>query len=102
MPAVTGKTRRTPRGGNAAKLEKARGLVIDRTIELIKSDEAADGTSVKWNGTDGNGEKRTVEYSLADIAAAIEKLSRSAGPAEGGDDPLAAFLRRLDDEAAAQ
>ena len=84
------------------KLQKAADLVIERAIALMKSGGLSEGTCVKWNGTDEAGEKRTVEYSLSDIASAIEKLSRAAASEVSGDDPLVAFLRRLDDEAGTQ
>ncbi len=94
--------RKKAEADNAAKLRQATSLLIDRAIALIQAADASDGTGVKWVGTDSAGEKRTVEYSMADIAATLEKLARTGSAPAAGDDALTAFLRRLDDEAAAE
>ena len=85
-----------------ALLEEATGLLLERTIRLIREMDGFGGTSVKWTVADENGDKRTVERSVTDMAALIEKLSKTVAPDRAADDPLLAFIRRLDDEADSQ
>ena len=52
--------------------------------------------------TDENGDKRTVECSLSDLGALLEKLAKAVSRDRTEDDPLIGFIRRLDGEAASE
>lgn len=82
---------------NAAKLERARGLAIDRLIRALEQMPDDGGSHSRETVTDGR--KRTMrDHDLLAIVSALEKLAGNQA-AETADDPLTALLGRLDDEA---
>lgn len=56
------------------------------------------GSRSRQTMTDGN-KRMTVDHDLLSIVTALEKLAASGGT-EPADDPVAALIGRLDDEAA--
>lgn len=60
---------------NAAKSEKARGILIDQLIKAIENMPENGGTYARRYIGDGN-KKVTVDYDLLDMVTALEKLSR--------------------------
>ena len=87
---------------NGALLDAATELLLRRVIVVIREMGKLNGTSAKWVVTDENGEKRTVECSLSDLGALLEKLAKAVSRDRTEDDPLIGFIRRLDGEAASE
>ena len=82
---------------NAAKLERARGLAIDRLIRALEQMPDDGGSHSRETVTDGR-KRTTRDHDLLAIVSALEKLAGNQA-AETADDPLTALLGRLDDEA---
>ena len=60
---------------NAVKLERAKGLAIDRLIKALEQMPEKSGTHSRQTITDG-GKRMTVDYDLIDIVVSLEKLTR--------------------------
>lgn len=77
---------------NAAKLERAKGLAIDRLLAILERypEDAGDAYKRFGDGTEN-------KYSLLNIVTAIEKLDRNS-TIDGADDPLTKLFRRMDDD----
>ena len=76
---------------NAVKLERARGLAIDRLIRALESMPEAGGTHTRQNIQTGN-KRMTVDYSLLDIVNAIEKLTRNDSTDTAGGEILNSIM----------
>lgn len=82
---------------NAAKLEKAKGLAIDRLVAALEHFPSNAGDTLRQYGKDKNGNRFTNQYSLIDIVSALEKLERNS-TIESADDPLLELFRRMDED----
>jgi len=71
---------------NAVKLERAKGLVIDRLLRVIESMPAG-GTHTRQYLQDGN-KRLTVDYDLLEIVSIIEKLQSKDGGNSAGNELL--------------
>ena len=80
---------------NAAKLEKAKGLAIDRLLNILERFPQSGGDKVQRYGTDEEGHSVKNQYSLLDIVTALEKLERNSTIDEA-DDPLNKLFERMD------
>lgn len=60
---------------NAVKLERAKGLAIDRLIKALEQMPEKSGTHSRQTITEG-GKRMTVDYDLIDIVVSLEKLTR--------------------------
>ena len=76
---------------NAVKLERARGLVIDRIIRAIESMPEAGGTHTRQYVSTGN-KRMTVDYDLLDIVNALEKLGRNDNDNTAGGEILHSIM----------
>ena len=64
---------------NAAKLEKARSLLIDRILKAIEQMPEKGGTHIRQTQMDRNtGKQMSVDYDLSTLVHAFEKLSSGA------------------------
>ncbi|MBP5711036.1 MAG: hypothetical protein J6W84_08705 [Bacteroidales bacterium] len=64
---------------NAVKLEKARSMLIDRILIAIEQMPEKGGTRVRQSQLDKNtGKQMSVDYDLATLVQAFEKLSNGA------------------------
>lgn len=73
---------------NAVKLEKARGLAIERCIRALEQMPVDTGSRSRKTLQDGK-KTLTVDYSLLDIVSALEKLTKlSATEQTGGNELL--------------
>ena len=64
---------------NAAKLEKARALLIDKILKAIERMPEQSGTRIRQSQIDKNtGKQMSVDYDLAILVQAFEKLSNGA------------------------
>lgn len=79
---------------NAVKIERAKGMLIDRIIRAIEQMPVNGGTHSRQYIQEGN-KKLTVDYSLLDLITALEKLSKEEIVA---DDPLLRLLGDLDEQ----
>lgn len=79
---------------NAAKLERAKGLAIDRLLAILEKYPEDGGDTVRQFE-----KRRENKYSLLNIVSALEKLDKNS-PMEAADDPLMAMLKRWDDASA--
>lgn len=79
---------------NAVKIERAKGMLIDRIIRAIEQMPMNGGTHSRQYIQEGN-KKLTVDYSLLDLITALEKLSKEDVVA---DDPLMRLLGDLDEQ----
>lgn len=68
---------------NAVKLEQAKGLLIDRLRKAIENMPDNGGTHSRQYISKGD-KKLTVDYSLLDMVAALEKLTKD-DDSKGGD-----------------
>ena len=75
---------------NAVKLERAKGLVIDRLLRVIESMPAG-GTHTRQYLQDGN-KRLTVDYDLLEIVSIIEKLQSKDGGNSAGNELLQSLL----------
>ena len=66
---------------NAVKIERARGLAIDRLISALEDMPKKGGSHSRGIIID-NGQKITVDYDLLSIITALEKLSESTTNAD--------------------
>lgn len=80
---------------NAAKLERAKGLAIDRLLSILERfpEDAGDVYRKFGDGIEN-------KYNLLNIATALEKLDRNSAM-DSVDDPLTQLLARIDSEACA-
>ena len=76
---------------NAVKLERARGLAIDRLIRALESMPEAGGTHTRQNIQTGN-KRMTVDYDLLDIVNALEKLGRNDNDNTAGGEILHSIM----------
>ena len=76
---------------NAVKLERARGLAIDRLIRALEGMPEAGGTHTRQYIQTGN-KRMTVDYSLLDIVNAIEKLTRNDSTDTAGGEVLNSIM----------
>ena len=83
---------------NAAKLEKARELAIDRILKALESFPEEAGDELTEFGKGERGKKTSNKYSILNLVTAIDKLSKYNTIEE--DDPLMAMLKRWDDASA--
>ena len=60
---------------NAVKLERAKGLAIDRLIKALEQMPEKSGTHSRQTIQEG-GKRMTVDYDLIDIVVSLEKLTR--------------------------
>lgn len=67
---------------NAAKLEKAKGLAIDRLIKALEQMPESSGSHSRQSVQSGS-KRMTVDYDLYEIVSALEKLERSDNVAQG-------------------
>ena len=64
---------------NAVKLEKARALLIDKILKAIEKMPEQSGTRIRQSQIDKNtGKQMSVDYDLAILVQAFEKLSNGA------------------------
>lgn len=75
---------------NAAKLERAKGLAIDRLLAILEKYPEDAGDAYRRFGK--NTENK---YNLLNIVTALEKLDRG-GTVDAVDDPLQKLFRRMD------
>lgn len=80
---------------NAAKLERAKGLAIDRILSILERfpEDAGDVYRKFGDGIEN-------KYNLLNIVTALEKLDRNS-TMDSVDDPLTQLLARIDSEACA-
>lgn len=76
---------------NAVKLERARGLAIDKLIKALEAMPEAGGTHTRQYIQTGN-KRMTVDYSLLDIVNALEKLTRNDSNDAAGGEMLASIM----------
>lgn len=80
---------------NAAKLERAKGLALDRLLTILERFPQSGGDKVQQYGKDQKGHSIKNQYSLLDIVTALEKLERNS-PIDEVDDPLNKLFERMD------
>ncbi len=76
---------------NAVKLERARGLAIDKLIKALEAMPEAGGTHTRQYIQTGN-KRMTVDYSLLDIVNALEKLTRNDSNDTAGGEVLNSIM----------
>ena len=76
---------------NAVKLERARGLAIDRIIRALEGMPEAGGTHTRQYVQTGN-KRMTVDYDLLDIVNALEKLTRNDSTDTAGGEILHSIM----------
>lgn len=76
---------------NAVKLERARGLAIDKLIKALEAMPEAGGTHTRQYIQTGN-KRMTVDYSLLDIVNALEKLTRNDSTDTAGSEVLNSIM----------
>ena len=86
---------------NAAKLEKARGILLDLTLGVLEKYPRNAGNKLRTFGTDSKGNDIMTEFELAALASVLEKLGKTS-VVEAADDPLMKMLARWDDASAGQ
>ena len=84
---------------NATKLEKARGLIIDRLIRAVERMPEDGGSRTRQMMKDEKGRTLTRDYDLLALVSVYEKLTRAGIGSEIDDDPVLAVLKRWDDAA---
>ena len=77
---------------NAAKLERAKSLAIDRLLAILERYPEDAGDAYKKFGKSTEN-----KYSLLNIVTALEKLDRNSA-IDGADDPLQKLFRRMDED----
>ena len=84
---------------NAAKLEKAKGLLLDIALGVLEKYPRNAGNKLRTFGTDSKGNQIMTEFELAAVASVLEKLSNgdAGGPA---DNELLRSLMELERRAA--
>jgi hypothetical protein len=101
--AVTKSIQRTAdaAASNAAKLEKARGLAVDRILKILSEYPEEAGDELTEFGKGEHGKKMSNRYSLLNLVTAIDKLSKYSAN-DAVDDPVVAMLKRWDDASTGQ
>lgn len=79
---------------NAAKLERAKGMAIDRLLAVLERYPENAGDAYRQFG-----DREENKYSLLNIVTALEKLDRNSTIDEA-DDPLVQMLKRWEDASA--
>ncbi len=69
---------------NAVKIEKAKGLAIDRIIKVLESMPDTNATNLR-EYAQRDGKRQTVEYNLLELVTALEKMSKSDDTKETND-----------------
>ena len=77
---------------NAAKVERAKGLAIDRILSILERFPEDAGDAYRQFG-DG----KETKYNLLNIVTALEKLDRGS-TVDSMDDPLQKLFRRMDED----
>lgn len=61
---------------NAVKLERAKGLAIDRIIKALESMPETSATNMRQY-VQKDGKRQTIEYNLLELVTALEKMQKS-------------------------
>ena len=85
---------------NAIKLEKARGLLIDRLNNALSQMPQDGGSRTRQSMRDEKGRSVTRDYDLLSLITVYEKLTRIGMGGEVDDDPLTEIIKRWDDASA--
>ena len=85
---------------NAAKLEKAKGLALDLTLEILSKYPKNAGNKLRTFGKDKHGNDIMTEFELLSMVTVLEKLGKG-GVTDAEDDPLMKLLERINSEACA-
>ena len=76
---------------NAVKLERARGLALDKIIKALEKMPEYSGTHTSQTITDDKGRRSKVDFDLLSIVAALDKL-RGIVESEEEDEPVKVII----------
>ena len=76
---------------NAAKMERARGILLDLTLGVLEKYPRNAGNKLRTFGKDTHGNDIMTEFELAALASVLERLGKNS-VMEAADDPLMKML----------